>query len=120
MSRDKRYQKLMNARRWWEVKAIVKQRAGGDCEQCKQEGRVVPGVDCHHIRPVEAARTYDGPDGMVARCYDPENVRLLCVACHKEAHRQLRSQSKQAHLDAEANRTDDWLSRHIRHDTTDT
>ena len=118
MSRDKRYQHLFNSKRWHEVKAIVRARTGGDCEQCKQEGRVVAGVDFHHIRPVEAARTYDGPDGMVARCYDPNNVRLLCVACHKEAHRLLRSQTKQAHLDTEANRTATWLERHIKHADT--
>ena len=114
MSRDKRYQHLLNGRRWWDVKRIVWQRAGGDCERCKRQGRVVPGVDCHHIRPVEDARTYDGPDGMVARCYDPNNVELLCIACHKEAHHQLRSQTRQGHLKTEANRTEQWLAKHLK------
>jgi 5-methylcytosine-specific restriction endonuclease McrA len=94
MSRDKRYQKLLNSPRWAEVKRIVWQRAGGLCERCKRDGFITAGVDCHHIKPVEGAHTVDGPDGMKARAYNPENIELLCVACHIKTHQEMHSHRK--------------------------
>lgn len=95
MSRDTRYQKLLNSKRWAEVKRIVWQRAGGLCERCKREGiaergvpYITPGVDCHHIKPVEGATT---EDEMRARCYDDRNIELLCVPCHIKTHQEMRS-----------------------------
>lgn len=88
MSRDPRYQRLLNSRRWWEVKRIVWQRAGGLCEECRAQGYVVPGVDCHHIRPVETATS---PQEMERLAYDPQNIRLLCIPCHIKAHQAMRS-----------------------------
>lgn len=82
---------------------MVWQRANGLCERCIEEGKaagvsegwLTPGVDCHHIRPVEGAKTLEGPDGMIARCYDPNNIRLLCVACHIKTHQEMRSHTKE-------------------------
>ena len=88
MSRDPRYQRLLNSRRWWEVKRIVWQRAGGLCEDCRAQGYVVPGVDCHHIVPVESATS---PQAMERLAYDPNNCRLLCIPCHIKAHKEMRS-----------------------------
>ena len=104
MSRDKRYQKLLNSPRWAEVKRIVWQRAQGLCERCREEGiaaGVLPngyiraGKDCHHIKPVEGAKTLYGPDGMIARCYDPKNIRLLCIPCHIKTHQEMLSHTKE-------------------------
>lgn len=121
MSRDPRYQRLLNSRRWFEVKKIVWQRSGGLCERCRREGiaagilpdgYITPGVDCHHIKPVEGARTEDGPDGMKARCYDPDNIELLCVPCHIKTHQEMRSHTKeqvQANKARGAERRASWL-----------
>lgn len=104
MSRDKRYQNLLNDKRWAAVKRIVWQRTNGLCERCREEGiaagilpdgYIRPGVDCHHIRPVEGAKTLEGPDGMIARCYDPSNIRLLCVECHIKTHQEMLSHTKE-------------------------
>ena len=95
MSRDKRYQRLLNSPRWAEVKRIVWQRAGGLCERCKREGFITAGVDCHHIKPVEGAHTVDGPDGMRARAYNPENIELLCIPCHIKTHQEMHSHKKE-------------------------
>ena len=95
MSRDKRYQRLLNSRRWWEVKAVVWLRAGGLCERCRREGFIRAGVDCHHIKPVEGATTVEGPDGMKARAYNPENIELLCVDCHIKTHQDMRTHTKE-------------------------
>ena len=101
MSRDKRYQKLLNSPRWAEVKRLVWQRAGGLCERCRREGieagvlpdgYITPGVDCHHIRPVESAKT---DEEMKRLCYDWErNIELLCVPCHIKTHQEMRSHTK--------------------------
>ena len=121
MSRDPRYQRLLNSRRWFEVKKIVWQRSGGLCERCRREGiaagilpdgYITPGVDCHHIKPVEGARTEDGPDGMKARCYNPDNIELLCVPCHIKTHQEMRSHTKeqvQANKARGAERRASWL-----------
>ena len=90
MSRDKRYQKLLNSKRWAEVKRIVWQRAGGLCERCRREGLIRAGVDCHHKIPVESANP-DDPQAMERLAYDVSNVRLLCVACHIKTHQEMHS-----------------------------
>ena len=95
MSRDPRYQRLLNDKRWKLLRAEVFRRAGGLCELCKAEGFITPGVDVHHIRPVEQAKTVEGPDGMRARCYNPDNCQLLCVACHIKVHQDMRTHTKE-------------------------
>ena len=95
MSRDPRYQKLLNDRRWKQLRAEVFRRTNGLCELCKAEGFITAGVDVHHIRPVEQAKTVEGPDGMRARCYDPSNVMLLCVPCHIRVHQDMRTHTKE-------------------------
>ena len=99
MSRDPRYQRLLNNKRWIAVKRLVWQRAGGLCERCKRDGiaergvpYITPGVDCHHIKPVEGATT---EDEMRERCYDDRNIELLCVACHIKTHQEMRSHTKE-------------------------
>ena len=88
MSRDPRYQRLLNSKRWWEVKRIVWQRAGGLCEECKQHGFVTAGVDCHHIQPIEKSMSVAEMERL---CYDPNNIRLVCIPCHQRIHRELNS-----------------------------
>ena len=99
MSRDPRYQKLLNSKQWQEVKAIVWKRANGLCEMCMKEGIITGSgttqLDCHHIRPVEGAHTVEGPDGMRARCYDPNNIMLVCQDCHIKIHTEAKSHTKE-------------------------
>lgn len=97
MSRDKRYQRLLNDKQWKLLRAAVFRRTNGLCELCLKEGFITPGVDVHHIRPVEQAKTVEGPDGMRARCYDPNNVMLLCVPCHIKVHQEMGSHTAKYH-----------------------
>ena len=96
MSRDPRYQRLLNSPRWGVVKAIVWQRAKGQCERCKEEGIVTGSgttqLDCHHIVPVESAKT---EQEMERLCYDVNNIRLLCVACHTKTHAEAKSHTRE-------------------------
>lgn len=94
MSRDKRYQRLLNDKQWKLLRAAVFRRTLGLCEMCLKEGFITPGVDVHHIRPVEQATSMEGHDGMRARCYDPNNVMLLCVEHHIKVHQSMRTHSK--------------------------
>ena len=107
MSRDPRYQKLLNNKRWQEVRRLVIARAQGLCERCLEEGKaagveegwLTPGVDCHHIVPIESARSEAEMERLT---YDPNNVRLLCVACHIKTHQEMKSHSKEAVRDNKA------------------
>ena len=101
MSRSKAYQRLLNSKRWAEVKRKVWQRAGGLCERCKRDGiaergvpYITPGVDCHHIVPVESANP-DDPQAMERLAYDVSNIELLCIACHIKTHQEMRSHTKE-------------------------
>ena len=83
-----------------EVKRVVWRRTGGLCERCIEEGKaagvpdgwLTPGVDCHHIKPVESAKT---EQEMERLAYDVSNIRLLCVACHIKTHQEMRSHTKE-------------------------
>ena len=88
MSRDKRYQKLLNSKRWAEVKRFVWQRADGLCERCRREGLIRAGADCHHKVPVESAKT---EQEMERLAYDVNNIELLCIPCHIKTHQEMRS-----------------------------
>lgn len=100
MSRDKNYQTLLNDKRWREVKRIVWLRTNGLCERCIEEGKaagvpdgyITPGVDCHHIIPVESGRTVQEMERL---CYDPNNIRLLCIKCHIKTHQEMLSHTKE-------------------------
>ena len=101
MSRSKAYQRLLNSKRWAEVKRKVWQRAGGLCERCKRDGiaergvpYITPGVDCHHKIPVESANP-DDPQAMERLAYDVNNIELLCIPCHIKTHQEMRSHCKE-------------------------
>ena len=95
MSRDPRYQRLLNSKRWMKVKRQVWQRASGLCERCKRDGiaergvpYITPGVDCHHKIPVESAKTEQERERLA---YDVNNIELLCIPCHIKTHQEMRS-----------------------------
>ena len=105
MSRDKFYQRLLNSKRWQEVKRIVWQRTNGLCEECMKQGIVRAGVDCHHIVPVETATT---PQEMERLCFDINNVRLLCIACHSAIHKGMGKGTRKLAIERAKQRQDRW------------
>lgn len=74
------------------MRAEVFRRASGLCEMCKAEGFITPGVDVHHIRPVEQAKTVQEMERLA---YDPNNCQLLCIACHIKVHQDMRTHTKE-------------------------
>ena len=105
MSRDRKYQRLVNSKRWQEVKRIVWQRTNGLCEECMKHGIVRAGVDCHHIVPVETATT---PQEMERLCFDVNNVRLLCIACHSAIHKGMGKGTRKLAIERAKQRQDRW------------
>jgi 5-methylcytosine-specific restriction endonuclease McrA len=92
MSRSKEYQRLLNDKRWKLLRAEVFRRSGGLCELCKAEGFITPGVDVHHIHPVEQAKSVQEMERLA---YNPNNCQLLCVACHIKVHQEQKSHTKE-------------------------
>ena len=85
MSRDKRYQKLLNSKRWTELR-ISYLRAHPLCERCKAEGYVRSAIDVHHRQPVETAHTLQEMERL---CYDWNNLQALCIPCHVQTHKEM-------------------------------
>jgi 5-methylcytosine-specific restriction protein A len=93
MSRDPRYQKLLNAKQWKQLRADYL-RAHPLCERCQREGEAagIPGgyvsaaIDVHHKVPVETAKT---AAEMERLCYDPRNLEALCIPCHCRTHQEM-------------------------------
>ena len=109
MSRDPRYQRLLNDKQWKLLRAEVFRRANGLCEICKAKGFITPGVDVHHIKPVETGRTVQEMERLA---YNPNNCQLLCIACHIKVHQSMRSHTKeqvQANKKRGAERRASWL-----------
>ena len=105
MSRDRNYQRLLNSKRWQEVKRIVWQRTNGLCEECKRQGIVRAGVDCHHIIPVETATSLKEMERL---CYNPDNIRLLCIEHHSEIHKSMGKGTRKLAVERAKQRQDRW------------
>lgn len=104
MSRSKDYQRLLNSKKWRELRAWKLQQ-NPLCEVCQANGYVRSAVDVHHKVPVESART---PQEMEQLCFNPSNLQALCIQCHCDIHRKVRSHSKDAHAQRERERLDRW------------
>ena len=102
------HQALYNSKAWQELKAFTKQRAGGLCERCKADGYITPGVDCHHIVPWETGRTMEEVKRLF---FNPNNLRLLCVACHIKVHQSMRTHTKEKVAERKAQRRSRFLER---------
>ena len=108
MSRDPKYQRLLNSKRW----KLLRQeylRAHPLCEQCKAEGLIRSAIDVHHKIPVESART---PQEMEQLCFNPLNLQALCISCHAKIHREAKSHTKEAHQQREDERLERWINKH--------
>lgn len=108
MSKNKDYTRMLNSKRWKELRALKLMR-NPLCQMCEREGIVTAAVDVHHIRPVESARTLAD---MEALCFNPNNLLALCVGCHIKIHQDRKSHTKAAHQQRERERLDRWIDKH--------
>ena len=115
---------MLNDKRWRETKRVVWARARGLCEWCRRDGEakgirggyIRAGVDCHHLIPFESAKTTAEAERL---CYDPHNVVLLCVECHRKEHNQ-KGYHKKENVKARRDQAfERWKSRLQGHPTDD-
>ena len=90
MSRDPRYQKLLNSPRWKELRRAYLQQHPL-CERCQREGFVTAAVDVHHKTPVESAKT---EQEMERLAYNTANLEALCIPCHIKTHAEAKSHTR--------------------------
>lgn len=70
-----------------------------------------PAQEVHHIRPVESA-----PDRhtMLLLCFDYNNLQSLCRDCHKKAHIDLRSYTKEETQKRSKAKTDNFVAKFLK------
>ena len=91
MSRDPRYQRLLNSPKWKNIRREYLQRHPL-CERCQREGFVRSAVDVHHKVPVESAHTIQEMEQLA---FDWHNLQALCIPCHIKTHQEMRSHTKE-------------------------
>lgn len=110
MSRSKEYQRLLNSRKWKELR-MQKLAMNPLCEICKKKGLVVAAIDCHHIKPVESASS---EQEMELLAYSLTNLMSLCIPCHAAIHKQGKSHSRESHRQRASEDLQRWIERHKR------
>ncbi|MDE5877544.1 MAG: HNH endonuclease [Muribaculaceae bacterium] len=90
MARDREYIKLINNRRWRELRLSVLSREPL-CRRCAQAGRVRQAREVHHVQPIQTGVT---PWERERLAYDPANLMPLCPECHQREHEHLGSKGK--------------------------
>jgi 5-methylcytosine-specific restriction protein A len=116
MSRNKDYQRLLNSKRWKQLREW-KLNESPLCEMCAAKGLVVAAVDVHHKIPCESARTIQEIEAL---CFNPSNLQSLCVTCHKAWHTQSGYNTKPAHKQREKEMLARWIQKHNNNDSTGT
>ena len=113
MSRDPRYQRLLNDRRWRELR-IAYLREHPLCERCIREGKaagvpdgyITPAIDVHHRVPVETAKTLQEMERLA---YDWNNLEALCIPCHSRTHREMGKGTKALAKQRAQERHNRWI-----------
>lgn len=85
MEKDKVYISMINTNRW-RLLRHDKLSQSPLCERCKEEGRLRPASEVHHIVPVENGHT---KAERAALMFDPHNLQALCHDCHVTVHNQM-------------------------------
>ena len=107
MSRNKDYQRLLNTKRWKELRAWKLQQ-NPLCEMCQAEGYVRAAVDVHHIRPVESAHSVSEMEQL---CYDPGNLMSLCIPCHVKVHKEMGKNKKENVIERKKISLQRWIQK---------
>lgn len=108
MSRNKDYQRLLNTKRWKELRAWKLQQ-NPLCEMCQAEGYVRAAVDVHHIRPVESAHSVSEMEQL---CYDIKgNTMSLCIPCHVKVHKEMGKNKKENVIERKKISLQRWIQK---------
>lgn len=116
MSRDKRYQRLLNSKRWKTLRRW-KLQCNPLCERCIMEGEAAgikggyirSAVDVHHIKPVESAKT---EKEMELLAYNPANLQSLCIPCHVKTHKEMGKNRHENIMERKQTALQRWIEQH--------
>lgn len=108
--------KIYNSREWKELR-LLKLRTQPLCERCKEKGLLRSARTVHHIVPIETAHTLKDMRRLALDC-GLGGLMSLCYKCHAEIHKEVRSHSKEAVKQREADRHERWRDRMIARFTT--
>jgi hypothetical protein len=101
------YIKLINSRRWRELRA-QKLQANPMCERHLAHGKWVAATCVHHIVEVE---TGHNDQECEALCFAWSNLQSLCRECHATIHRDAGYHTKAVHQQREQSRLSQWAQR---------
>lgn len=104
------YKKLIQSQRWVKLRA-EKVANNPLCERCLLDDITTPTQEVHHIRPVESS-----PDRhtMMLLCFDYNNLQSLCSKCHKKAHIELQSYTKEETQKRNKAKTDNFVAKFLK------
>lgn len=100
MAKDRDYRRMIHTSRWLKLRRD-KITQCPLCERCKEEGRITPATEVHHIVPVESGVSLREKERLM---FDPHNLRALCHDCHARTHMEMKSKGKEARKKRNAER----------------
>ena len=117
MSRDPKYQKLLNSKRWKQLRMAYLQEHPL-CERCYREGIEQRGkpykrsaIDLHHKVPVESAHTIQEMEQLA---YDWNNLQALCIPCHVKTHKEMGKNKKENVKERKQIALQRWIDKQIK------
>ena len=117
MSRDPKYQKLLNSKRWKQLRMAYLQEHPL-CERCYREGIEQRGkpykrsaIDVHHKVPVESAHTIQEMEQLA---YDWNNLQALCIPCHMKTHKEMGKNKKENVKERKQIALQRWIDKQIK------
>ena len=117
MSRDPKYQKLLNSKRWKQLRMAYLQKHPL-CERCHCEGIEQRGkpykrssIDVHHKVPVESAHTIQEMEQLA---YDWNNLQALCIPCHVKTHKEMGKNKKENVKERKQITLQRWIDRQTK------
>ena len=121
MSRDKNYQRLLNSKRWIELRSWYLSQHPL-CERCIEEGEAAgveggyirSAVDVHHKIPCESSKSLHEMEQLA---FNADNLQALCIPCHIKTHQEQRSHTRDAHKQRVSDRLERWKMRHDKNIT---
>ena len=76
--RDKRSASFYASPQWIRLRDLTMTRAGYQCQRCKQQGKLTPATEVHHIVPIRVDWS---------KRLEMNNLMCLCHKCHMEVHK---------------------------------
>jgi 5-methylcytosine-specific restriction protein A len=71
--RDKRSARFYASQQWIMLRDVTLIQAGRQCQLCKQQGKLTPATEVHHIVPIRVDWS---------KRLAPDNCIALCHSCH--------------------------------------